>query len=150
MTFPDDGAPLSWAALRDAVATGLVDVGLAHAHARAARPAAAGPRSPTSSTGRSSSSASAPACAPAHFAYPKAVPGSPAADAARARPVPLGGARGHPREPLRRTDPYRLARSPMQVQRRHALVPSQGRRRPGFEDTLRRLLNRGRYASATT
>ena len=48
------------------------------------------------------------------------------------------------------TDPYRLARSPIQVSdgmRWFRRKVAGGLR---FEDTLRRLLNRGRYASATT
>ena len=38
-TFPNDGVPLSWTALRDAVVDRARRRGLAHPHPRAARPA---------------------------------------------------------------------------------------------------------------
>ena len=50
--FPDDGTPLSWAAVRDMASTGAGHVRVAHPRPPAARPPAARPRPSTSSTGR--------------------------------------------------------------------------------------------------
>jgi hypothetical protein len=87
--------------------------------------------------------------APRHFAYPKAVPGSDAADALvreRFASAALAGTRANPNG----SDPYRLARSP--VQRSDGMRWFRHKAAGGlaFEDTMRRALNRGRYATATT
>jgi peptidoglycan/xylan/chitin deacetylase (PgdA/CDA1 family) len=149
LSFPDEGVPLSWAALRDAAGTGFVDVGShTHTHALLDRLPAddvAGEldRSIELIGERVGLRAE-------HFAYPKAVMGSEAADAAvRARFASAAVAGTHLNR-YRATDPYRLARSPIQL--------SDGRRwfrrkvagGLGFEDTLRQVLNRRRYAGSTT
>lgn len=149
LPFPDEGVPLSWAALRDAAGTGFVDVGShTHTHALLDRLPAddvAGEldRSIELIGERVGLRAE-------HFAYPKAVMGSEAADAAvRARFASAAVAGTHLNR-YRATDPYRLARSPIQL--------SDGRRwfrrkvagGLGFEDTLRQVLNRRRYAGSTT
>ncbi len=83
--FPDDGRPLSWSALRDACATGLVDVG-SHTHTHAVLD-----RLPNDEVAaeldRSRQLVEERLGRPcADFAYPKALPPTPAADAAvRAR-----------------------------------------------------------------
>ena len=51
---------------------------------------------------------------PPHFAYPKAVAG-PRRPTPRCGPGSVGGAGRHPAEPVGATDPYRLARSPIQT-----------------------------------
>ena len=63
-----------------------------------------------------------------HFAYPKALPGSPAAEAAvreRFRSAVIAGTRAN----LPGADPYRLHRSPIQPSDGPRLVPTQGGRR---------------------
>ncbi len=147
--FPDEGTPLSWGALRDARSTGIVDVGShTHRHALLDRlPAEAiadeldrsieliGERLGTT---------------PAHFAYPKAVPGSPAAEAAvrrRFRSAALAGTRPNR---FGATDPYRLSRSPVQVSDGMRWFVRKARGGLALEDTLRRGLNRRRYSAATT
>ena len=87
---------------------------------------------------------------PRDFAYTKAVAGSPAADRAvrrRFRSAALGGER--PNRPGA-TDPYRLARSP--IQRSDGMRWFERKLAGGMaaEEGLRRLLNRWRYAGATT
>jgi hypothetical protein len=85
-----------------------------------------------------------------HFAYPKAVMGSPAADAAvRARfdSAAVAGTQGNR---YGATDPYRLARSPIQVSDGTRWFRRKVAGGLGFEDTLRRALNRRRYAASTT
>ena len=57
VSFPDDGTPLSWAALRDTTASGLVDVG-SHTHTHALLDRLDADAVPASSTVPSSSSAS--------------------------------------------------------------------------------------------
>ena len=76
--------------------------------------------------------------APRHFAYPKAVMGSPAADAAvraRFRSAAVAGTRGNR---YGATDPYRLARSPIQVSDGMRWFRRKVAGGLGFEDTLRR------------
>ena len=148
-TFPGDGTPASWAALRDAQSTGLVTVGShTHSHALLDRLPAVDvahelDRSRELIEQRLGTT-------PAHFAYPKAVAGSAAAAAAvraRFRSAALAGTRPNP---YGRTDPYRLARSPIQ----RADGMTWFRRKldggMGLEDRLRTLANRRRYAGATT
>jgi peptidoglycan/xylan/chitin deacetylase (PgdA/CDA1 family) len=86
---------------------------------------------------------------PVDFAYPKAVAGSAAADQAvrrRFRSAALGGARPNPPGA---TDPYRLARSP--IQRSDGMRWFQRKLAGGMaaEEGLRQLVNRWRYAGAT-
>ena len=114
LPFPEHGTAISWAALRDCVSTGLVDVGShTHTHAlldRLDSNLIAGELDRsieliTERVGR----------APAHFAYPKAVAGSPEADAAvraRFQSAALAGTRVNA---YGVTDPHRLARSPIQL-----------------------------------
>jgi peptidoglycan/xylan/chitin deacetylase (PgdA/CDA1 family) len=147
--FPGNGQPLSWRAMADACATGLVDVG-SHTHGHRLLD-----RLPPDQIddeldrsieligehlGRS----------PVHFAYPKAVAGSAAADEAvrrRFRSAALGGARPNPPGA---TDPFRLSRSP--IQRSDGMRWFERKVRGGMaaEEDLRRLVNRWRYAGTTT
>lgn len=147
--FPGGAAPLSWAALADARATGLVTVGShTHTHALLDR---LPPERVADELDRSIGLIEDHlGTTPAHFAYPKAVPGSAAADAAvraRFRSAALAGTR-----PNRygATDPYRLARSPIQHSDGLAYFRRKAAGGMVLEDHLRRLLNRRRYSSATT
>lgn len=152
--FPNDGRPTSWAALRDAVSTGLVTVGShTHTHALLDRlPDAAVADELDRSIDRIAHELGAP---PRHFAYPKAVAPSPAAAravAARFTSAALAGTRANP---YGATDPQRLARTPIQVSDSATVG-----RRTAFEhkvagglraeDRARDLLNRARYAGETT
>jgi peptidoglycan/xylan/chitin deacetylase (PgdA/CDA1 family) len=147
--FAGDGLPLSWRALADTCATGLVDVGShTHGHRLLDR---LPPDQVDDELDRSieliGEHLGRP---PVDFAYPKAVAGSPAADQAvrrRFRSAALGGARPNPPGA---TDPYRLARSP--IQRSDGMRWFQHKVRGGMaaEEDLRRLINRWRYAGATT
>ena len=87
---------------------------------------------------------------PRHFAYPKALAGTPAADrAVRARfaSAALAGTRANP---YGGTDPYRLARSPVQVDDGLDFFDRKVVGGMRMEDDLRRLVNRRRFAGATT
>ena len=149
LRFPGDGVPLSWRALADACASGLVDVGShTHGHRLLDRlPADQVDGELDRSIELIGEHLGRP---PLDFAYPKAVAGSVAADHAvrrRFRSAALGGSRPNR---VGATDPHRLARSPIQL--------SDGMRWFGHkleggmaaEERLRGLVNRWRYAGATT
>lgn len=147
--FPGSGAPLSWSALLDAVSTGLVTVGShTHTHALLDRLPAAEVDGELDRSITLIGERLGVACR--HFAYPKALAGSPTADrAVRARfaSAALAGTRANP---YGATDPYRLARSPVQVD--DGLVFFERKVDGGMrmEDDLRRLVNRRRLAGAIT
>jgi peptidoglycan/xylan/chitin deacetylase (PgdA/CDA1 family) len=147
--FPNDGTPMSWAALADACATGLVTVGShTHTHALLDRLDA---RAVDDELDRSIALLGARLGVEArHFAYPKALPGSPHAQRAvrlRFASAALAGTRPNP---YRATDPYRLARSPIQVSDGMHWFAQKAAGGMAFEDTVRRVANRARYAGATT
>ena len=148
-SFPDDGHVPSWAALADATSTGCLELGShTHSHALLDRLASAEvdgelDRSIELIAERTGATA-------AHFAYPKALAGSDAADAAvrsRFRSAALAGTRSNA---VGGTDPWRLARSPIQVSdgMRWFRAKADGGLR--LEDDVRRLVNRARYRGATT
>ena len=147
--FPGDGRPVSWRGLADACATGLVDVG-SHTHGHTLLD-----RLPPDQVGyeldRSIELIGEHLGRPARdFAYPKAVAGSAFADEAvrqRFRSAALGGNR--PNLPGA-TDPCRLARSP--IQRSDGMRWFRRKLAGGMaaEEGLRRMVNRWRFAGATT
>ncbi len=144
---------ISWAGLRDACATGLVDVG-SHTHSHrlldridAADAAAELDRSIDligEHIGR----------APADFAYPKAVAGTPEVERLvrdRFRSAALAGTRVNPYgNGKHATDRYRLARSPIQVSDGMQYFERKLAGGMALEDSLRRVANRVRYAKAGT
>jgi peptidoglycan/xylan/chitin deacetylase (PgdA/CDA1 family) len=152
--FPDHGKPASWAALRDACATGLVDVGShTHHHRLLDR---VSPAEAAEELDRSGGLIADRLGRPAlDFAYPKAVPGTPEVAQlvrARFRSAALAGTRVNPyRTPHSRgADLYRLARSPIQVGDGMQYFERKLAGGMALEDSLRRTLNRARYARAST
>jgi peptidoglycan/xylan/chitin deacetylase (PgdA/CDA1 family) len=146
--FPWGAPPLSWAALRDAVSTGLVTVGShTHTHKLLDR---LDPGAVAGELDRSIERIGAElGAAPDHFAYPKAVAGSATAEAAvraRFRSAALAGTR-----PNRtgRTDVHRLARSPIQRSDGMEFFIAKAQGRMWLEDDLRRAANRIRYRNAS-
>jgi peptidoglycan/xylan/chitin deacetylase (PgdA/CDA1 family) len=147
--FPHEGRPISWDALRDAHSTGLVSVGShTHNHALLDRlPPDEIEDELDRSIGLIGERLGVP---PPHFAYPKAVPGSPAADRAvraRFRSAALAGTRANR---FGDTDPYRLARSPVQMSDGMRWFTRKASGGLELEDRVRGLLNRCRYRHATT
>jgi peptidoglycan/xylan/chitin deacetylase (PgdA/CDA1 family) len=147
--MPDGTVAVSWNGLADACATGLVDVG-SHTdrHILLDRVAAQEVRDDLdrsieligSHVGRR----------PLDFAYPKGVPGNPAAALAvreRFRSAALAGTRANRG---RGFDPYRLARSPIQVSDGMTFFMRKLAGGMTLEDDLRRALNRLRYAGTRT
>jgi peptidoglycan/xylan/chitin deacetylase (PgdA/CDA1 family) len=149
LPFPNDGVPITWAALRDCVATGLVTVG-SHTHSHALLD-----RLPDPQVGgeldRSVDLIGARLGVDAtHFAYPKAVMGSLAADrAVRERFVSAALAGGRANRPGR-TDAHRLARSPVQVSDGERWFRRKARGGLALEEAVRHVVNRRRYSGVTT
>ena len=147
--FPHRGIPLSWAALRDVVATGLVTVG-SHTHTHALLDRLA-PEEVVDELDRSIKLIEDHlGVTPEHFAYPKALLGSPAAQAAvraRFRSAAVAGTRPNL---YRSTDPYRLSRSPVQAGDGMRWFRHKARGGLALEDDVRQLVNRRRYVGAVT
>ena len=146
--FPHDGVPITWAALRDCLSTGYVTIG-SHTHTHAildripdAEVAFELDRSIGLITDRLD-------VLPTHFAYPKAVMGSPGADrAVRRRFVSAALAGGQTNRPGT-TDPFRLARMPVQVSDGDAWFRRKAFGGMALEESIRQLVNRKRYAGLT-
>jgi peptidoglycan/xylan/chitin deacetylase (PgdA/CDA1 family) len=146
-SFWDDGTLLSWAALGDALATGLVTVGShSHDHLLFDRtPAAVLAGDLDRSVGLIGEHLGVGAT---HFAYPKALAPSPEGDAvvrARFTSAALAGCRAN----RPGVDPYRLARSPVQVSDTAADFARKAAGGLWFEDALRDAYGRVRYRRAT-
>jgi len=146
--FPADGRPLSWAAAADALTTGLVTIGShTHTHSLLDRlpvhdAVADLERSVSLIHERLGVEA-------AHFAYPKAVVGSAGVEREikrRFRSAALAGTRPNP---YGSTDPYRVARSPIQVGDGMRWFNHKRAGGMALEDRFRKALNRRRYADAT-
>ena len=142
LPFPDDGVALSWSALADMAATGLWQIG-SHTHTHALLDRLADDQIADELDRSIDLIGEHLGRAPAHFAYPKALPPSRGR-----RPARCGPASARPPWPApgstasAATDPWRLARTPIQVDdgprwfRRKALGGM------AFEDDLRRIVNR--------
>jgi peptidoglycan/xylan/chitin deacetylase (PgdA/CDA1 family) len=147
--FPDTGRPLSWSALRDAVATGWVEVG-SHTHRHALLDRLPAPEVDDELDRSIDLIGERLGMRAAHFAYPKALMGSAAADAAVRARFDSAAVAGTRVNVAGATDPHRLARSPVQLSDgmrwfRHKVAGGMA-----FEDTLRRAVNRRRYVGVTT
>jgi peptidoglycan/xylan/chitin deacetylase (PgdA/CDA1 family) len=147
--FPDGGRPVSWAGLRDARSTGLVEIG-SHTHHHALLD-----RLPTHAVGSELDDSIESirrnlGVAPRHFAYPKAILGSPEAEQeVRARFVSAALAGTRPNR-LGATDAHRLARSPIQINDGMRWFMKKVRGGLGMEDALRRRAARYRYRGRET
>ena len=147
--FPHGGKPLSWAALRDVMTTGLVSVGShTHSHALLDRLPAAEVASELDRSIKLIEDNLG--VTPEDFAYPKALLGSAAAREAvreRFRSAAVAGTRPNP---YGATDPYRLSRSPVQVGDGMRWFRHKARGGMALEDDIRQLVNRRRYVGAVT
>jgi peptidoglycan/xylan/chitin deacetylase (PgdA/CDA1 family) len=147
--FPGDGRPLSWAALRDCVDTGLVTVG-SHTHSHALLDRLPDDRVVAEIDRSVELIRDNLGLDTAHFAYPKAITGSAAARAvirARFRSAAVAGTRANP---YGQTDPQHVARSPVQASDGMHWFRRKLAGGMATEDDLRRLANRWRYARATS
>lgn len=145
--FPGDGNPLDWAGLKELASSPLVTIG-SHTHRHLLLD-----RLPTQEIDDELDRSIELIrdhldIDPRHFAYPKAVAGSPTADAAvrrRFRTAVLAGTRANP--PL--TDLHRLRRSPVQASDSARWFRRKAVGGMHLEDDLRQLANRVRYRGAT-
>jgi peptidoglycan/xylan/chitin deacetylase (PgdA/CDA1 family) len=138
---------MSWTAVRDTLATGLVTIG-SHTHTHALLDRLPEERLDEELSRSTGAIEDHLGVTPEHFAYPKSVAPSAAADRAvhaRFRSAALAGTR-----PNRygRTDPYRLARSPIQAGDGLRWFRAKALGGMSFEDDVRRVLNRWRYSGA--
>jgi peptidoglycan/xylan/chitin deacetylase (PgdA/CDA1 family) len=148
IAFPEDGTPLSWSAVRDMAATGLVTFGShTHGHRLLDR---LPPTEAADELDRSRQLIEDEVGAPAHhFAYPKAVAASTEVEPLvrrRYRTAALGGNRPNP---YGGTDLHRLARTAVQVSDVSGYFVRKARGGMAWEDSLRRAANRVRYRTAT-
>ncbi len=146
-SFWDDGTVLSWSALAEATSTGLVTIGShGHTHRLLDR------LDPTEiadelarSTGLIEHNLEV---SPAHFAYPKAVaPSADAAAAVRERFVSAALAGTRPNV-YGDTDPFALARSPIQVADGMRWFRAKVLGGMRLEDEVRQMVNRRRYVGS--
>ena len=147
-SFWDDGTALSWGALAEALDTGLVTIGShSHDHLLFDREA---PEVLAADLDRSTGLlADRLGVVAEHFAYPKALPASPAAEPEvrrRFRTAALAGTRAN----RPGVDLHRLDRSPVQVSDGLRWFRRKAAGGLGAEDALRRGLNRLRYRGART
>ena len=146
--FPGDGEPISWSGLGELVASGLATIG-SHTNSHALLDRADGPTT-TAELDRSIELIGerlGVACQ--HFAYPKALLGSPAAEGqvrTRFKSATVAGSRANPVG----VDVHRLHRTPIQVADGMRWFRRKAAGGLRLEDTARALLNRRRYAGATT
>jgi peptidoglycan/xylan/chitin deacetylase (PgdA/CDA1 family) len=146
--FPWGAPPAGWAGLRDAASTGLVTIG-SHTHTHAlldrAEPADIGAELDRSIEliGQHIGAA------PVHFAYPKALPGSEAAEGeVRRRFITAALARSRVNKPGT-TDLHRLWRTPIQRSDGHDFFAAKAAGGLRLEGELRDLVARFKYRGAT-
>jgi len=147
LDFPDEGRPATWSGLAECVETGLVTIG-SHTHSHALLD-----RLPAHEIAAELDLSiellrERLGIDPAHFAYPKALCPSVEADAevrARFASAAVAGTRANPAG----TDVHRLARTPVQSTDGDRWFARKLAGGMGFEDDLRQLVNRRRYAGAS-
>ncbi len=146
--FPGDAAPISWAGLGELVASGLATIG-SHTHTHALLDRADGPTTAGELDRSIELIGERLGVICEHFAYPKALLGWPVAEGhvrQRFRSATIGGNRAN----LGGADLHRLHRTPIQVADGMRWFERKAAGGMRFEDTARVVLNRGRYAGATT
>jgi peptidoglycan/xylan/chitin deacetylase (PgdA/CDA1 family) len=146
--FPGEARPVSWAGLAELVASGLATIG-SHTHTHALLDRATGPATAEELDRSVELIGTHLGVACEHFAYPKALLGSPAAEGEvrrRFRSAALAGSRAN----APGADRHRLARTPIQVADGMRWFRRKAAGGMRLEDTARSLLNRGRYAGAAT
>jgi len=146
--FPYAGTPLTWNAARDSIATGLITLGShTHTHALLDRVDASTARDELDRSIERLSEETG--LAPKHFAYPKALLGTPAAAQLVRERFVSASLSGTKRNVFLETDPYKLARSPIQA--RDGMHWFRRKIDGGLrlEDDLRARVNRLRYRGAS-
>lgn len=141
--LPGGGEPITWSGLRDLASSDLVTIG-SHTHRHMLLDRLAEAEIAAELDRSLELLGERLGIAARHFAYPKAVAGSPEAEQAvreRFTSAVLAGTRPNPAG----TDPHRLWRSPIQAADTPAWFRRKARGGMRGEDDLRRLANRVRY-----
>ena len=147
--FPGDGPPISWSGLAELVASGLATIG-SHTHTHALLDRADGAAAAAELDRSIDLLGERLGVECAHFAYPKALLGVAGRRGRGAAAVPLRHRGREPRQPAPGADLHRLTRTPIQVADGMRWFRRKAAGGMRLEDTARSLLNRGRYAGATT
>jgi len=146
--FPGGARPISWNGLGEITSSGLATIG-SHTHTHALLDRANGPTAAAELDRSIELVGARLGVSCDHFAYPKALLGSAAAEAEvrqRFRSATVAGSRAN----LTGADLHRLHRTPIQVADGMRWFRSKASGGMRLEDTARGLLNRRRYAGATT
>ena len=147
--FPHGGRPISWAGLGELCSSGLATIG-SHTHTHALLDRATGEEAAAELDRSRGLIEDRLGIACRHFAYPKAQLGSPAAEAevrSRFASAAIGGSRPNP---YGRTDAWRLTRTPIQTADTDKWFRRKATGGLRLEGRLRELVDRRRYAGATT
>jgi peptidoglycan/xylan/chitin deacetylase (PgdA/CDA1 family) len=144
-SFPHGGVPLSWSALHDLVATGLVTVG-SHTHTHVLLDRADDSVVTDELDNSIGLIEDRLGVRASHFAYPKGVAGSSTAAAAVQRRFASAALADVGVNRYGRTNPYRLARSPIQDSDGMRWFTHKLHGGLALEGTVRRALNHRRYA----
>jgi peptidoglycan/xylan/chitin deacetylase (PgdA/CDA1 family) len=147
--FPNAGRPVSWGGLRDALSTGLVTVG-SHTHTHRLLDRLDGPEAASELDRSIALIEDRLGVACRHFAYPKALLGSTAAQNEVRQRFHTAAVAGTRPNPYGRTDLHRLRRSPVQVGDGMRWFRRKAAGGMALEDDLRVLRNRRRYAGTVT
>lgn len=147
-TFPWGAPPTSWSALSDAASTGLITVGShTHSHSLLDR---LGPAAIAADLDQSIELIGAHlGNRPAHFAYPKALPGSPAAEVAVRRRFSSAALAASRVNTAGSTDLHRLWRTPIQRSDGFAFFAAKARGGLRLEGELRAVLAKVKYRGST-
>ena len=140
---PSDGRPLSWDGLGELASSDLTTIG-SHTHGHLLLDRLPAPEIADELDRSIDLLATKAEVEAQHFAYPKAVLGSPEAEAAvrkRFTSAVIAGTRANPPG----VDPYRLHRSPIQAADSQRWFRRKAVGGMHVEDDLRRLANRARY-----
>jgi peptidoglycan/xylan/chitin deacetylase (PgdA/CDA1 family) len=142
--FPRGGRPSSWAGLRDALSTGLVTIG-SHTHSHRLLDRVSSAEAESDLRRSVDLIGEQLGVVAEHFAYPKAVGAGELTESIVRRlfiSASLGGNRANVPG---RTDPFRLARTPIQASDGMHWFEAKVAGGLALEDKARRLLNRARY-----
>lgn len=147
--FPDDGRVASWSALADAASTPWLQLG-SHTHTHALLD-----RLPDQEVAGELDRSieligERTGVVARHFAYPKALAGSPTADRLVRDRFASAAVAGTRANRYAATDPWALARSPIQVADGMRWFEAKADGGMRLEDDLRRTANRVRYRGATS
>ncbi len=147
-SFPDNGTPMTWAGLAEAVSTGLVTVG-SHTHSHAVMDKLTVESAETELRRSAELIEDRLGVTVDHFAYPKGVLGGIEVEKVVARRFRSAALAGGATNSYGSTNPFRLERSP--VQRADGMGYFRAKVDGGLrlEGLLRNRLNRRRYGAAT-